>query len=259
MAFCELRYFSPALGRQTAANVILPEGEQRPPYAVLYLLHGLSDDYTIWHRRTSIERYAAEYPLIVVMPDGGRGFYCDAKIGDAWETAILGDLVGTIDRLFPTRATRAGRAIGGLSMGGYGAIKLALKHPDRFVSAVSHSGALHVAHSTGTRDPEHPVSQLLRRILGDNPQGGLEDCFALAERLPRADRPALRIDCGVEDVLLPANREFHAHLEAIGYPHEYAEFPGGHDWSYWDLHVREALAFHARHLGLKKRPAERSP
>jgi len=104
MAFCELRYFSPALGRQTAANVILPEGDHRPPYAVLYLLHGLSDDYTIWHRRTSIERYVAEYPLMVVMPDGGRGFYCDAKVGDAWETAILTDLIGFVDRTFPTRS-----------------------------------------------------------------------------------------------------------------------------------------------------------
>lgn len=260
MAFCELRYFSPALGRQTAASVILPEGEHRPPYPVLYLLHGLSDDYTIWHRRTSIERYVAGYPLIVVMPDGGRGFYCDGQIGDAWETALLTDLIGFIERTFPTRAERQGRAIEGLSMGGYGAAKLALKYPDRFVSAVSHSGALHVAHGPGVRDPEDPVSRMLRQILGENPEGGPEDCFALASALPEAARPALRIDCGLDDFLLPANRAFHAHLEAIGYPHEYAEFPGGHDWGYWDIHVQEAIAFHARHLKIQKRePAPPPP
>lgn len=255
MAFCELRYFSAALAKQTAANVILPEGEHRPPYAVLYLLHGLSDDHTIWQRRTSIERYVADYPLIVVMPDGGRGFYCDAQSGDAWESAIVRDLVGYIDRIFPTRATRAGRAVGGLSMGGYGAVKLALGHPDLFVSAVSHSGALDVAHDSGSRrrTPDDPVAQLLRRILGEDPAGGPNDCFALAERLAPEKRPALRIDCGVEDFLLPANRALHAHLDAIGYPHEYAEFPGGHEWGYWDQHVQEAIRFHARHLGIQKR------
>jgi S-formylglutathione hydrolase FrmB len=262
VAYCELHYFSPALTKQTAATVILPEGDHRPPYAVLYLLHGLSDDHTIWQRCTSVERYVADYPLIVVMPDGGRGFYCDAKVGEAWETAILTDLVGYVDRIFPTRAERAGRAIGGLSMGGYGAAKLALKHPDLFVSAVSHSGALDVARSSSRRAPEDPVAQMLRRILGDSPAGGPEDCFALAERLAPANRPALRIDCGVEDFLLPANRAFHAHLERIGYPHEYAEFPGGHEWGYWDVHVQEAIRFHARHLGLKKRepaPASTRP
>jgi putative tributyrin esterase len=83
MAYCELHYFSKSLGMQTAANVILPEGEHEGPFAVFYLLHGLSDDHTIWMRRTSIERYVQNLPLIVVMPNGGRGFYTDAVQGFA--------------------------------------------------------------------------------------------------------------------------------------------------------------------------------
>src|SRR5579859_3914593 len=134
MAFCELKFFSKSLNKATAADVLLPECDSSGPFAVMYLLHGLSDDHTIWQRRTSIERYVADLPLIVVMPDGGRGFYTDAQEGAAYETAIVRDLVDYIDRMFPTMADRSGRCVGGLSMGGYGAIKLALKYPDLFCS-----------------------------------------------------------------------------------------------------------------------------
>jgi S-formylglutathione hydrolase FrmB len=251
MAFCELKYHSAALGKATAANVILPEGHGRGPFATFYLLHGLSDDHTIWQRRTSIERYVAPYPMIVVMPDGGRGFYCDAKEGALWETALVRDLIGVVETLFRVRSTRAARCIGGLSMGGYGAAKLALKYPELFCSAVSHSGALGFAHKP-FRD-EDPRAPEFRRIVGDRAAGGSDDLFALANRLPPSERPALRIDCGLDDRLLSDNRALHAHLESIDYPHEYEEFPGGHDWAYWDAHVQEAIAFHARNLRLKPR------
>jgi len=250
MAFCELRYFSKALQKQTAANVILPDGEgMTGPFPVLYLLHGLSDDHTIWHRRTSIERYVQNLPLIVVMPDGGRGFYCDAEQGFAYETALVQELLNLVDRLFPTRAERGGRCLAGLSMGGYGAIKFALRFPDLFCSAVSHSGALGFGHRPLTGDEPWEVE--FRRVVGANPVGGPNDLYALAEKVDRAKRPALRIDCGTEDFLIEDNRQFHAHLDGLGILHEYAEFPGTHEWGYWDQHVQEALAFHARNLGIE--------
>ena len=256
MAFCELKYFSPALEMQTAANIILPETDKPGPFSVFYLLHGLSDDHTVWHRRTSIERYVSDLPLIVVMPTTARGFYCDAQQGMAWETALVRDLINLVDKMFPTKATREGRCIGGLSMGGYGAVKLALKHPDKFCSAVSHSGAVAFGHSPLVPDPKAPERDSFAlefsRIIGENPVGGPNDPFALAEKLAPALRPALRIDCGVDDFLLESNRWFHTHLEAIGYPHEYVEFPGAHTWDYWDIHVQEAIAFHARNLGIEK-------
>lgn len=252
MAFCELKYHSKALNKALAADLILPQNDAPGPFAVFYLLHGLSDDHTIWQRRTSIERYVAEYPLILVMPDSGRGFYCDAKEGDAWETAIVRDLVGYVDKLFRTRADREGRCIGGLSMGGYGAVKLALKFPEMFCSAVSHSGAVARGHAPIPAKPGDPFQAEMRRIFGEHPEGGPDDIFALAERVAPAKRPALRIDCGTEDGLLKDNQALHAHLQKLGYPHEYLEAPGGHDWAYWDLHVQEAIAFHARNLGLEK-------
>jgi S-formylglutathione hydrolase FrmB len=247
MAFCELRYFSPALQKQTAANVLLPEGEKMSgPFPVFYLLHGLSDDYTIWHRRTSIERYVQGLPLIVVMPDGGRSFYTDAEQGYAYETAIIRDLIGYIDRIFPTKAERAGRCIGGLSMGGYGALRLALRFPGMFCSAVSHSGKLDFARE----EWNGPHAEEFARIVGKHPRGGPNDLFALAEKVDRSLLPALRFDCGTEDALLGCNRDFHIHLQNLGIPHEYAEYPGGHDWAYWDLRVQEAIAFHMPNLGI---------
>jgi S-formylglutathione hydrolase FrmB len=137
-------------------------------------------------------------------------------------------------------------------MGGYGALKLALKHPDMFVSAVSHSGALARARGPFPVKSEDPFQAEMRRIFGEHPEGGPDDPFALAERLEPARRPALRIDCGTDDRLLEDNRAFHAHLEKLGYPHEYLEAPGAHEWGYWDLHVQEAIAFHARHLKIRK-------
>ncbi|HEV2472674.1 MAG TPA: alpha/beta hydrolase family protein [Chthonomonadales bacterium] len=248
MAVCELKFYSDALQKATAATIILPEARHSGPFAVFYLLHGLSDDQTIWCRRTSIERYVENVPLMVVMPDGGRGFYCDAVDGLAWESALIRDLISYIDSRFHTNAGRNGRCIGGLSMGGYGAVKLALKFPDLFCSASSHSGALAWAHKPYHPDLEPRRRREWERILGENPIGGSNDIFALAEKLPAAQRPALRIDCGVDDFLIQDNRAFHAHLTTLGYDHQYLEAPGEHNWAYWDLHVQEAISFHLSHL-----------
>ena len=247
MAFATLHFHSPVLAKACSMTVIVPEGSVgTPPFPVCYLLHGLSDDHTSWARHTSIERHVAGLPLIVVMPDGGRGFYCDAAAGPAYERYLLEDVIGFVDRTFHTMPERQGRVIGGLSMGGYGAIKLALKYPQLFCSAVSHSAALDVQ-----RRLERPeVAAEMRRIFGPAPGGGPNDPYALAATIDRTLLPALRLDCGLEDGLLEENRAFHRHLEQLGIPHEYAECPGAHTWEYWDCHIQEALAFHQRVLGL---------
>lgn len=258
MAFGEFHYFNPALRKMEAVSIILPELNQGSgPFAVMYLLHGLSDDNSVWSRRTSIERYVQGLPLMVVMPNGGRSFYVDAPGGPAYDTAIARDLIRFIDTRFNTIADRKGRVVCGLSMGGYGALHLALGHPDLFCAAVSHSGALQYGHENlEDRQPQSPEEEAwiteCVRILGPSPRGGPNDLYALAERVPLEKRPALRIDCGHDDYLLQANRDFHAHLTAIGYPHEYEEFPGAHTWEYWDRHVQDAIAFFARQLGFSK-------
>lgn len=240
MALCEFHYFSNALGRQTAANVLLPE-IGAAPYPVLYLLHGLSDDYTMWLRRSSVEWRLRDIPLIVVMPDGGRGFYSDAVAGDKYLTALAVELVDRIDRTFPTKTGRESRCAAGLSMGGYGALKFALTYPERFGAAVSMSGAVSWGHKNEYR--ENPYSAEWQRILGADFAGGPNDLWALAAKTPAAALPALRIDCGVDDFLIEDNRAFHAHLDAAGIPHEYDEYPGGHTWDYWDEHIVDAVAF----------------
>ena len=123
-------------------------------------------------------------------------------------------------------------------------VKLALKHPDLFCAAVSHSGAVGFGRRTFDAGTEWAA------IMGENAQGGPNDIFALAETLPPADLPALRIDCGVDDFLIEENRALDAHLTALGVPHEYEEHPGGHDWAYWDRHIQDTLKFFRQVLGM---------
>ncbi len=243
MAICEFHLNqNNVLEKMTSFTAIVPDREPGP-FPVLYLLHGLSDDHTAWTRRTSLERYVDGLPLIVVMPNGERGFYTDAKLKPkaAFETNLVQDIVGFVDRTFQTIPAREGRVAAGLSMGGYGALKLALKHPNLFCAAVSHSGAVDFAR----RDFPHDDAwgREWRLVLGDSPAGGPDDLFALAVSIDRARLPALRIDCGVDDFLIDSNRAFDAHLTALAIPHEYEEHPGGHDWEYWDTHIQDTLKF----------------
>jgi S-formylglutathione hydrolase FrmB len=251
MAFATINYFSGSLVKASSFNIVFPEDKSIPkPWSVFYLLHGLSDDHSIWMRRTSIERYVAGLPLVVVMPDGGRGWYTNGLEGYAHEDDLIKDIIPLVDHTFPVKADRSGRAIGGLSMGGYGAVKVGLKHHDKFASVTSHSGALGFAR-IDLKEAQQ-LSPEFGRIFGKSPKGGPEDPFAIVEKIDHGRIPAMRIDCGVDDFLLQQNRDFHKHLEALHIPHEYQEYPGTHDWAYWDKHVQEAVAFHTKTLGLKK-------
>jgi len=238
MAIAQINCFNKPLQKEVGFLALLPDRQDAPgPYPVCYLLHGLSDDYTAWLRWTSLERYVRDVPLIVVLPDGDRGWYSDMADGAAYETALLEGLIPFVDRYLPTVASGSGRAIGGLSMGGYGAMKLALKHPEMFCSVAGHSGAYDV--------------------VGNNESGipAQDCCFFLAEKLVKSEAPAIRFDCGRDDFLIEQNRKFHAHLEKLGIAHEYDEFAGTHDWGYWDEHIQQAIGFHCRALGLDEMSA----
>ena len=239
MPLARLQYFSNALQKQTAVNLILPDAKTEAPYVPWLLLHGLSDDETAWARRTSLERYVDGLPVVVAMPDGGRGFYVDADQGFAYFNALADELPVILAKYFHLREEWA---VGGLSMGGYGAVRFALGRPGRFRSAHAHSAALGFGH-----DPRYRDQAEFDRILGQPRVGGKDDLYELASQ--SVERPALRIDCGTEDFLIDDNRAFVAHLSAVGYAHEYEEFPGAHDWAYWDEHVQEQIAFHRKNLG----------
>ena len=242
MSFLTAQFFGQSLGKQASMYVVLPPG--KGPFPVLYLLHGLSDDHTTWIRRTSIERYVEGRNLILVMPDGGRSFYCnDPRPGGlAYEDHMAKDVVTFVDDSFPTVRSRRGRAIAGLSMGGYGAVMLALRHPDLFSVACSHSGALGFCHRKYDVDGTGIDA-------GDILPRDRYDCHTLAARLRRSRKknappfPALRIDCGTEDFLLDDSRHFHAHLEKLGIKHVYQENHGDHNWAYWDEHIQQTLEF----------------
>ena len=245
MAFCSISFTGEALGKCNGLDVILPEGKAGP-FPVLYLLHGLSDDQTIWGQQVPVRDLVRDLPLIVAMPDGGKGFYCDnpAPGGGQYESHVVRDVIGFMDRTFPTIASREGRAVAGNSMGGFGAFVLALKHPELFYAAVSHSGAMYFAHG------QHPTGNDYVEALEAALPPGKYDLFRLAAAAHAGGNlPALRMDCGVEDFLLEANRGFHAWLEEQSIPHEYAEHPGGHDWQYWRDHIGETLAFVTRSMG----------
>src|SRR5687768_1122020 len=151
MAFFDCHFFSDTLAMTVSAYVLVPQssvkqiglesGPARATYPTLYLLHGLSDDHTIWMRRTSIERYAAAKNIAVVMPAVGRSFYQNMASGPQYWTFLSEELPRLMRQFFPLSPAREDNFAAGLSMGGYGALRLGLAHPDRFAAAASLSGA----------------------------------------------------------------------------------------------------------------------
>ena len=252
MALLRCDIFSEALSLSISMTVILPQptstqigmtgdaGDEPPP--VLYLLHGLSDDDTIWLRRTSIERYVAPLGLAVVMPQVHRSFYTDEAYGGKYWTFVSEELPELVGRFFRVSQTREDTFVAGLSMGGYGALKLALRQPARFAAAASLSGALDVAELSRGARPEDPM--LWKRVLGGRTAAGSEeDLFALLDRADAARLPALHVSCGTEDWLIGANKRFVAACAAARVPVATSFGPGEHDWAYWDDRIQDVLAW----------------
>jgi putative tributyrin esterase len=245
-------FFSDVLGLSTSMTVLLPQrtttqiglpgagGDGPPP--VLYLLHGLSDDDTIWLRRTSIERYAAPLGLAVVMPQVHRSFYADQAYGGRYWTFLSEELPALVGEFFRVSERREDTFVAGLSMGGYGALRWALRQPERFAAAASLSGALDVAARRSRPRPEDP--RLFERVFGDEEVAGSpHDLHQLIDQADRATLPALYLCCGTDDGLIGENEAFRETCAAAGVPLR-AEFsPGEHEWGYWDARIQDVLAW----------------
>lgn len=242
---------SAALGAPRNVNVAAPPDYEKSlkRYPVLYLLHGYSDDHTTWALRSNVAAYAARWDVIVVMPDGGVSFYVNA-VNDAkakFEDFIVKDLVDWTDAHFRTLPVPRSRAVAGLSMGGYGAAFLGLKHHKRFSAWGSFSGALDYAQrkaSPGTGAAAERRNKEMMTIFG--PPGTAErkalDPFALIEGIPAAEFPLVYITCGGQDFLIDGNRAFVKALGEKKLPYEYRErSPQGHTWDFWDDSLREFL------------------
>jgi putative tributyrin esterase len=249
MALVRCDFFSEVLEVGTSMTVLLPqateeqigvaEGVQRTgDVPVLYLLHGLSDDSTAWLRYTSIERYAAPLGLAVVMPEVQRSFYADEVHGGRFWTFMSEELPTVVRSFFRVSDRREDTFVAGLSMGGYGAFKWALRHPDRFAAAASLSGALDVAALTTLEERQ----SLFERVF-DGPVGPEDDLLALLESADPAAVPPLYLGCGTEDHLFDGNEKFRDAATAKGLDLHVDFRPGEHEWGLWDATIRDVLAW----------------
>ncbi len=253
MPLMTVQFRSEALQLGVSVHVILPQpavGESSFAHKlpVLWLLHGLADDHTVWQRRTSIERYVEGRQLAVVMPAVDRSFYTDMAHGNRYWTYVSEELPSLLRAWFTLSARREDNFVAGLSMGGYGAFKLALTYPARFAAAASLSGALRrFDEDLAAPDADGAWLALLGDIFGDlgHFAGGPDDVYALAARAARAKmvRPALYACCGTEDFLLEDNRRFKLHAAESGLPLTYEEAPGDHEWGFWDTYIQRVLAW----------------
>ena len=246
MALIELKFFSQSLGMQAEAYVVMPQkatsGEigisgksDDKEYKCLYLLHGLSDDHSIWLRRTSIERYAADYGICVVMPCGGRSFYTDMKYGAKYFTYITEELPRVVREFFKVSDKREDTYIAGLSMGGYGALKSALKRPDVFCAGAGLSSVT---------DIKNPMFyETLVPVFGEEvniPDD--EDLFCLATKTnTNADKPRIYMGVGTEDFLYQDNIKLREHFKTLDYDYTYRESKGVHSWAFWDEYIQYVL------------------
>ena len=253
MALMHCHFFSDVLGLSCTMDVILPQATRqqigmqgradRERFPVLYLLHGLSDDHTIWQRRTSIERYVVDLGLAVVMPAVERSFYTDMAHGLRWWTFVADELPALCRGFFPLSDRREDTFVAGLSMGGYGAFKLALRHPERYAAAASLSGALDMA-ALASADDRGPDIEL---VYGDPAAiaGSDNDLLHLASVVAASSGPKPRLFqwCGVDDFLYPSNLTFRDHAQRLGLPLTCTEGPGDHQWKHWDEQIQNVLAW----------------
>ncbi len=247
---------APHLGGMTVGfNIILPRdyatSERR--YPVLYLLHGYTDHYPAWVSYTNITQYARGFQQIIVMPEGDNGFYTNsyADANLSWEDFVILDLIPYVDGHYRTVASRQGRAIAGLSMGGYGALKLGLKYPRMFSAVASMSGAAAAARLRGEGMDDEVFRKLVEGVFGpaDNPDRALNDPFELVVKVPREEIPQLYLSIGSEDFLLQENREFVQLLAKLKIPYDYHEVRGKHEWPVWDQEIQLILAHQAPVIG----------
>lgn len=241
MALVNLDFFSESLGVQTSALVVIPQrsttGEigtsnkaKEGKYKCLYLLHGLSDDHTIWMRRTSIERYASEHGICVVMPCGARSFYSDMKYGMKYYTYIAKELPAIIEDMFNVSPKREDRYIGGLSMGGYGALKIALREEGRYAAAFGLSSVANIHNECFVED--------MKLVFGDEiPKDA--DLFELAVAHNTDEvKPRIYMTVGTDDFMYDDNVRLSETFKKLDYDYTYVETPGTHSWALWDETVQ---------------------
>ena len=246
MALLTCDFFSEVLEVGTTISVVLPQRTEdqigveqtmrEGPPPVLYLLHGLTDDHTAWPRYTSIGRYAEAAGLAVVMPSVHHSFYSDEVHGHRYWTFVSEELPAVVSSFFRVSAEPADTFVAGLSMGGYGALKLALTHPDRFGAAASLSGALDLRYLIDRADRAALFQRAFDGTIRDS-----DDLFALLAAAPTV--PPLYVGCGTEDLLVPTTERFIAAATDAGVDLTTDLRPGEHEWELWDAMIQDVIAW----------------
>ncbi len=259
MAVFQVSFMAETLGRTVPLYVILPtdkvympgmpKREEGKPYKTLYLLHGILGNYTDWLYGTRIQRWAEERDLCVVMPSGDNSMYLDQGT-DLYGEFVGKELVEFTRKTFPLSHKREDTFIGGLSMGGFGAMRNGLKYNDTFGAIISLSGAF-VLDEDVLVEVENPMftgdrMEYKKRIYGDDLEAAInsdKNPKILVERMAKEGTPFpdIYMAIGTEDFLLPKHQTFTKVLEENGVDFTLEMGPGGHEWDFWDTYIRKAL------------------
>ncbi len=247
---------STAMHTSYKAAVVLPVSynNSKASYPVLYLLHGASGHFSNWLTATPdkmlVKNLADQYNIIIVLPEGeSNSWYVNSPVDkqSQFETYIIHEVIGKIDNSYRTIHDRKGRVISGLSMGGYGALFLSVRHPDLFCAAGSMSGALDLNTSTWLLTPQYisMFNKNLQKIIGDTSNAALYNSYSVVSMAEQIKKNGVKLlfDCGVDDFLVATNRELHRRLVENHTAHDYTERPGGHSWEYWQNSLPYHLLF----------------
>lgn len=245
-----IQVFSRAMQKEIKCVVITPDKYKRSKkkYPVIYLLHGYSDNYAAWPKKTNsrLLSKADELQALIVCPDGGyNSWYFDSEKDPKvrYETFISNELVNYIDANYKTINDRAGRAITGLSMGGHGALYLGIRHKNVYGAVGSTSGGVDIL--------PFPDNWDIKKVLGDTvcclANWQRNTVINVADDLKNGDLKLI-IDCGVGDFFLEVNRRFHQKLLSMNIDHDYTERPGEHNDEYWNNSIDYQLLFFRKYF-----------
>lgn len=260
MALIRVDLFSESLMRTVTINAIIPVDKmalpgmpvrEKKPFKTLYLLHGIFGNYTDWVSGTRIQRWAQDQNLAVIMPSGDNKFYLDHEAsGEMYSRFIGQELVEKTRELFPLSHKREDTFIGGLSMGGYGALINGLKYHETFSHIAALSAGL-ILNTVLQSDNSAPLPTHRRSyyetIFGPIDQiiGSDKDYKALFSQLKKQHvvLPKIYMACGTEDFLIEENRDYAAFLRENGADLTYVEGPGAHTWDFWDTYIEKVLTW----------------
>jgi putative tributyrin esterase len=260
MAFFQCNFYSQSLYMNTNIGVIIPTPipeevyikkdynyfKPGVKYKTIFLFHGAYGDYSDWMRFTGIERYAQAHRVAVVMPSVSNSYYLNMYRGERYLTYVTEELPAFVRTIFPLSDKREDNYTAGLSMGGYGALKVALTKPESFSCTASLSGAIDLISDVKDMLSQKEQSSFRLNDIFANPldiENTDNDLFYLLKKLLEkgAPIPKLFISCGVDDILYPIHLTAKQKFSKLNLDVHFEEHPGAHDWNYWDKHIQRVL------------------